>query len=183
MIKKRILIAAAVLAAGCANNTTSPPAASPPPASKPAPTGQVTAKPAPTAPAVPAVHSAGPIRALYMSGYTAGTTARWNQLLDLVDKTELNAVVIDVKEAGEITYPSSVPLARAVGANRNWIPDIEARLAALKKRDIYPIARITCFRDKIVPKKRPDLAICSSWLRTAGMVRPTTPEGPSLPSA
>jgi hypothetical protein len=152
-----ICIVAALLAAGCADNT--------PPSPPAPPTVAATSRPAPakptTAPPPRAADAPRPViaRALYMSGYTVGMTARFNRLLDLVDKTELNAVVIDLKEAGEITYPSSVPLARAVGANRNWIPDIEAKLAALKKRDIYPIARITCFRDGVLPRKRPAQAI------------------------
>lgn len=157
-------IAAVFLAVGCADNTSSPPV---PPAeaamSRPAPAKPATAPPPRAAEgrSKQRPHTPKPIiaRALYMSGYTVGMTARFNRLLDLVDKTELNAVVIDLKEAGEITYPSRVPLARAVGANRNWIPDIETKLAVLKKRGIYPIARITCFRDGVLPRKRPAQAI------------------------
>lgn len=101
-----------------------------------------------------------PVRALYMSGWVAGGTTRWHQLLDIVDRTELNAVVIDVKEDGMLSYAApNVALAAETGADQKMIPDVDAKLAELKKRNIYAIARITVFRDKIVPRKKPALAI------------------------
>ena len=101
-----------------------------------------------------------PVRALYMSGWVAGGTTRWKQLLNIVDKTELNAVVIDVKEDGMLSYATpNVALAVETGANHKMIPDVDAKLAELKKRKIYAIARITVFRDKIAARKKPALAV------------------------
>jgi hypothetical protein len=68
--------------------------------------------------------------------------------------------VIDVKEDGMLSYATpDIALAVATSANHKMIPDVDAKLAELKKRNIYAIARITCYRDKIVPRKKPSLAI------------------------
>lgn len=108
---------------------------------------------------VPKPPSDEPVRGLYMTGWTTGGTKRWGQLLDLIDRTELNAVVIDVREDGELAYDVDVPLAKEVKANAKMISNIDAKLAELRKRNIYPIARIVCFRDEVAPKKRRDLAV------------------------
>jgi hypothetical protein len=99
------------------------------------------------------------VRAIYLSGYTAGTKQRWQELLSVADKTEINAFVIDVREDGMISYQNDIPLAKACGANKNLILNINDKIAECKKRGVFTIARITVFRDKIVPRKRPDLAI------------------------
>ena len=55
---------------------------------------------------------------------------KFEQLIDLVDQTDLNAMVIDVKnDSGQITYPSTVPLVNEIGANSHVIiRDIKAKL-------------------------------------------------------
>ncbi len=129
-----------------------------PPAAESQPVEKANAAATPPAPA-PKAKKTEPVRALYISGWTAGGKERWSQLLSLVDKSELNAVVVDVKEDGMISYDTDLALARSVGAHKKQIRNIDDKLAELKKRNIFAIARITCFRDKLVPKKRPDLAI------------------------
>jgi hypothetical protein len=112
------------------------------------------------------------VRGIYVSGYTAGLTGRWNELLALTEKTELNALVIDVKEDGMISYDTDIPLARTAKASRRLIPNVDEKLAEMRRRNLFPIARITCFRDKILPRSRPDLAIQkpdgSPWRDRAG---------------
>lgn len=111
------------------------------------------------APPAPAKKPAEPVRGIYVSGWIAGGTTRWNQLVTMVNKTEINAIVIDVKEDGMLSYDVENALAREVGANHKMIPDIDAKMAQLKKHDIFPIARITVFRDRVTARKRPDLAV------------------------
>ncbi|MBC8142062.1 MAG: putative glycoside hydrolase [Armatimonadetes bacterium] len=124
-----------------------------------APTPTPVPSPSPTPPGLQ-VKLTEPVRGIYISGWVTGGTTRWNELLNLVDKTEINSVVIDVKEDGMMSYATpGIPLAVAVGANQKMIPDIDAKMAQLSKRKIYSIARITCFRDRITAKKRPDLAV------------------------
>ncbi|NLX87631.1 MAG: putative glycoside hydrolase [Clostridiales bacterium] len=103
-----------------------------------------------------------PVKAkgIYLTGYTAGGK-RFYDLLDLVNRTELNAMVIDVKnDDGLVTYKTRNEMALSVGANRIvQIKDIEKRMADLKKNGVYAIARIVAFKDTRAASSRPDLAI------------------------
>jgi hypothetical protein len=83
------------------------------------------------------------------------------RVLELVARTELNAVVIDVKgDRGLIPYRTAVPLALEAGAQGPVIiKDFEGFLASLKARNIYTIARIVTFKDNVLAQHRPDWAI------------------------
>jgi hypothetical protein len=90
----------------------------------------------------------------------------------LIDRTTLNAMVIDVKDAGRVSYAVNVPLAREIGANRQMIRDIDGVIASLRAHQIFPIARIACFRDTRLAVAHPELAICTRagkvWRDTSG---------------
>lgn len=100
-------------------------------------------------------------KALYLSFYGIGTRELRERALRLIDETELNAVVIDVKsDRGKIPYPSTVPLAALVGAQGpTTIADVRALLASLRARGIYTIARIVVFKDEPLASARPGLAV------------------------
>jgi hypothetical protein len=113
------------------------------------------------------------IKGIYLSGWTAGSRNKLGDLLELIDKTELNAVVIDVKDAkGKLTYRSQLPLAKEISAGSNVIRDISGLLKDLKERNIYPIARLVCFKDPLLSQARPELALKSSdgslWKDSSG---------------
>jgi hypothetical protein len=99
------------------------------------------------------------IRAVYVAAETAADDQRWSELIDLVDQTEINAVVLDVKdESGRIYYASQVRLAQEVGASAPGY-DLQARLRELRDHKIYAIARIVVFNDPHLAAQRPELAI------------------------
>ena len=53
-----------------------------------------------------------------MSGWIAGNEKRVNQLIELIDRTDLNAMVIDVKnDYGKLTYRSKLPKIKSIGAD------------------------------------------------------------------
>jgi len=101
------------------------------------------------------------VRGLYVNSWSAGSTRRLQQLIDLANRTEINAFVVDVKDVtGQVSYESSVPLVERVGANRDIrIGSIRRVLQQLKENDIYPIARIVVFKDPVLARARPDWAI------------------------
>ena len=101
------------------------------------------------------------VKGIYMTGYTAGNSEKFNKLIDLVKTTELNAVVIDVKDDnGLMTYFSDLPDVGFTGANRNVrIKDIDAVIKVLRDNNIYSIARIVTFKDRIAGDKYANLAI------------------------
>lgn len=99
------------------------------------------------------------VRGIYLTGYTAGRRERFEELVRLVDETELNAMVIDVKDdRGKITYRSDLAEVLAAGAVDEKIQDVDRLLRALRRKDIYPIARIVTFKDPAIVRTRPDLA-------------------------
>ena len=104
-------------------------------------------------------------KALYLSFYGAGSKVIRDSALRLIENTELNALVIDVKgDKGMIPYKSSVPLASQIGAQKIiTVRDIKGLIKSFKDKGIYTIARIVVFKDNLLAEARPDLAI-----RTAG---------------
>lgn len=101
------------------------------------------------------------VRALYVNGFSAGSAERMNTLIGIADRTEINAFVIDIKEAdGQVTYRSSIPMVRRAGAQQIVpIGNVRALLARLREHGIYPIARIVVFKDPTLARARPDWAI------------------------
>ena len=104
---------------------------------------------------VPAV-----VRGIYLNRWVFGRQ-KFFDLIRLADSTEVNAFVIDVKDAtGELTYPSAVPTAIEIGANRSpSVRDPRERLAALRERGIHAIARIVVARDPLLARGKLDWAI------------------------
>ena len=104
-----------------------------------------------------------PVKAkgIYVTGHTAANSKRFAELIALLDATELNAMVIDVKnDHGYMTYPSEIEIVKEVNANKGAvIKDIDAVMTELEKHDIYPIARIVVFRDPHLPEVKPEWAI------------------------
>jgi hypothetical protein len=108
------------------------------------------------------------IRAAYLTYYGIAEPSIRNRVLDLVDRTELNAVVIDVKgDRGLIPYRTEVPEALAAGAlGPVVIRDFDGMLRSFRERGIYTIARVVAFKDHVLAHHRPDLAVVDT--RTGG---------------
>ncbi|WP_238483702.1 putative glycoside hydrolase [Anaerosporobacter faecicola] len=100
------------------------------------------------------------VKGIYVTGQMAGSTKNMNKLINLVDTTELNAMVIDIKnDSGEITYKMDNDLAKEIGAPVNYITDMKQLIQTLKEKNIYLIARIVAFKDPILAEKKPELSI------------------------
>jgi len=101
------------------------------------------------------------VRAAYLTYYGVADKGIRDRVLELVARTELNAVVIDVKgDRGLIPYRTAVPLALEAGAQGPVIiKDFDGLMAALKARNVYTIARIVAFKDNVLAQRRPDWAI------------------------
>jgi len=102
-----------------------------------------------------------PIRAAYLTYYGVADRGIRQRVLDLVARTELNAVVIDVKgDRGLIPYRTTVQAALDAGAQGPVIiKDFDEQLTSWKAQGIYTIARIVSFKDNVRASARPDLAI------------------------
>jgi hypothetical protein len=100
-------------------------------------------------------------KALYLTFYGIGDRSLRESALKLINETELNSLVIDVKgDRGMITYKSSIPFASEIGAQKfTIIKDIRSLLQSLRERGIYTIARIVVFKDNTLGLARPDLTV------------------------
>jgi len=105
-----------------------------------------------------------PIRGIYITSWVAGSKKRLNELIDLVNSTELNAVVIDVKDySGYLSFKTSIPLAEQSGAHGQLrIADIDELINLLHQNNIYVIGRVQVFQDPILANARPELAVGDS---------------------
>jgi hypothetical protein len=99
-------------------------------------------------------------RALYAPAAVFEGAGRLDALLSLIDETEVNAMVIDVKETGGwLYYQTDLPAAVKSGAASRPIFDLAELLPALKARGIYTIARMVVMKDNTVGASRPELAV------------------------
>jgi hypothetical protein len=85
------------------------------------------------------------------------------ELIELAKTTEINALVIDVKDdRGLMLYRSDVALVREIGADTTQ-PMSDRRLRAvldsLRRYGIYPIARIVVAKDPLLAEKKREWAI------------------------
>jgi hypothetical protein len=101
------------------------------------------------------------VKAVYLTYYGVGDRAIREQVLDLVERTELNAVVIDIKgDRGFIPYETAVPLAMdTAGRGPVRIRDFDGLLEGLKRRGVYTIARVVAFKDNVLAQERPGWAV------------------------
>ena len=100
------------------------------------------------------------VKGIYVTGPMAGSGGM-KSLIELCDKTELNAMVIDIKdENGNITFRMPEETMPAILGNcKNYIGDMDALMKELEEHEIYTIARIVCFKDPALAKEKPELAI------------------------
>lgn len=101
------------------------------------------------------------IRGLYLNAWASGSSRRLEELITVARETEINAFVIDIKDAtGYVSHSTSVPMAHEVGATgERRIRDLGALLDRLEAEGIYPIARIVVVKDPLVSAARPELAV------------------------
>ncbi|SHG80727.1 putative glycoside hydrolase [Ornithinibacillus halophilus] len=97
------------------------------------------------------------VRGVYVTGHSAGGS-RFETLVDLVNNSDLNAMVIDIKDDhGYLTFkPGEDSPFADIG--QNYIKDIKETIKVLEENEIYPIARVVVFKDSVLGHKRPDLS-------------------------
>lgn len=118
--------------------------------------------PAPNAPAAaPKPRASRYIKGIYVSYHALGSAEHMARVKELLQTTELNAVVMDVKgDRGYLAYPTQVALAREIGAaGRPTVNDWAAFMQWFKEHDIYTIGRIVVFKDDLLAAGHPEWAV------------------------
>ena len=101
------------------------------------------------------------VKAIYMTSWIAGTPSlRQSRVIDVLDTTEANSVVIDIKDdTGKVSFITDDPLIEELGWSENRVSDMEELIKMLHDKGIYVIGRIAVFQDPYMAHKRPELAV------------------------
>jgi len=102
------------------------------------------------------------IKALYLTFWGASNNSKTlKNILNLIDKTEVNAVVMDVKnEYGSTSFLTSFKEANKYGAHKKRTNrNIQKFMKTMKERGVYTIARIVVFKDEIQASNNPQYAV------------------------
>jgi hypothetical protein len=118
-----------------------------------------------TVPAVPvkkvATHMEMPlaVKGIYMTACVAGTPSFRQKLVKLIDETELNTVIIDIKDyTGTVSFDAG-PEFSALPSSGCQVADMADFVEVLHKKNIYVIGRITAFQDPLQTRLHPDWAV------------------------
>lgn len=95
------------------------------------------------------------VRGLYVTGHAAGGN-KLNELIQYVDETDLNAMVIDIKDdRGNVTYKPENQDSPYSNIGKDYIKNPVNMLKKLEDKKIYPIARVVVFKDTLLAKEKP----------------------------
>lgn len=100
------------------------------------------------------------VRGIYVPIGVAGDSVRMDRLIDLVLTTELNAMVIDVKDDnGWVAYDSRLDSVNRYRTQQARLGELEDLAKRLDELGIYAIARLVVFKDSRLAAARPELAV------------------------
>ena len=114
------------------------------------------------------------VKALYVNAWAFSGNRLW-QIVRMIDGTEINSLVIDVKDdTGCLLYHSQVETAKLIGADAcTRVKDVRARLDTLHAHGIYAIARIVVAKDRLLAEGKTAWSVKSTggglWRDRIGM--------------
>jgi len=116
-------------------------------------------KPVPK-PVVKHIPTPDAVKAIYMSQCVVGTPSFRDTLVKLIDETELNAVIIDIRDyTGGIAFPTAHPLLKEMVSDECGARDMKAFIERLHEKGIYVIGRVTVFQNPLYTKMHPEEAV------------------------
>ncbi len=99
------------------------------------------------------------VRALYVNRFAAQSTKKMKRLIQMADETEINALVIDMKDEFGLNYkPANAEWAKNAGTS-GVVRDLPALLDTLRAHKILPIARLVVFKDSVTARLNPQHTI------------------------
>jgi len=102
------------------------------------------------------------VKALYLTFWGASNNSKTlKNILKLIQETEANAIVVDVKnEYGSTQFLTGFTEANSYGAHKNRTNrNIQKFIQTMKEHNIYTIARIVTFKDELQASHNYDYAI------------------------
>lgn len=101
-----------------------------------------------------------PVKSIYMTQCVVGTRDFRQKLVDIADTTEVNSIIIDIKDyTGKLAFQTDNPLLSHAVSDKCGARDMKEFIDMLHKKGIYVIGRVTVFQDPYMANRRPDLAV------------------------
>jgi len=113
------------------------------------------------------VETPTPVKAIYMSSWVAGTPSFRSKLVKIIDETEVNSVIIDIKDyTGKVSFLIDEEPFKEMNSSENRISDAKEFIESLHKKGIYVIRRISVFQDPHLVSVWPEEAVKKSSDKT-----------------
>ena len=116
-----------------------------------------------SAPAVTPNRASAPdtqiVRGLYVNRFAAQSTKRMHQLIQIADQTEINALIIDIKDEFGLNYSPTDPSLQRNAGKSGTIPHLKELLDTLRAHKILAVARIVVFKDSVTARVHPEWTI------------------------
>jgi len=109
--------------------------------------------------AVDSLPASSVVRALYVNRWASQSRKRMAKLIATADSTEINALVIDMKDEFGLNYATKNPEFAKNAGTASKISNLTALIDTLKAHKILPIARIVVFKDSVTARVHPDWTI------------------------
>lgn len=99
------------------------------------------------------------IRALYVNRFAAQSKTKMRHLIGVADSTEINGLVIDIKDEFGLNWHSSDPVLQRNEGGMTKVADLKGLVDTLRAHGILPIARIVVFKDSVAARLNPEHTI------------------------
>ncbi len=99
-----------------------------------------------------------PARGLYVFRFAANAH-RLKHLIGIADSTEINALIIDVKDEFGLNYESSDPMVKKNAGTQVKAHNLRALVDTIRAHGILPVARIVVFKDSVTARNNPEHTI------------------------
>jgi len=99
-----------------------------------------------------------PARGLYVFRFAANQR-RLKHLIGIADSTEVNALIIDVKDEFGLNYEPTDPLVKKNAGTQVKARNLRALVDTIRAHGILPVARIVVFKDSVTARNNPDHTI------------------------
>src|SRR6185369_9244080 len=99
------------------------------------------------------------VRALYVNRFAAQSAKRMRQLIQIADETEINALVIDMKDEFGLNFKTQNPEFARNAGTAGVVRNLPVLLDTLRAHKILPIARLVVFKDSVTARVHPEWTI------------------------
>ena len=103
-----------------------------------------------------------PLKGIYMTQCVASMSSFREKLINLIGETELNAVIVDIKDyTGTVSFEtgnSEIDVLNKNGVGCKVV-DMQNLVEEMHNKNIYVIGRVTVFQDPLYVKAHPELAV------------------------